>query len=161
MKWNENDAPYRIRFAYKDEWNEIIALVWKTFLRFEAPDYSREGIKNFNDFITDHTLFRMFEKGYYRVMVALEEKQIVGVISVRDSSHISLLFVAENVHKRGLGKRLIEEMVQYLLSEEGITRITVNSSPYALDFYRKIGFRDIGFEQLSGGIRFTPMELYF
>lgn len=160
MTANEKNSPYRIRFAYKDEWNEIIALVWKTFLRFEAPDYSEEGIKNFNDFITDHTLFRMFEKGYYRVMVALEKKQIIGVISVRDFSHISLLFVDQNHHKIGLGKRLIEEMVQYLLSEEGITKITVNASPYALGFYHKIGFRDIGFEQLSGGIRFTPMELF-
>ncbi len=155
---NEKLLQYPIRFAYKDEWNDIIQMVWKTFLKFEAPDYPEEGIKNFNEFITDHTLFRMFEKGYYRVMVALDGKKIAGVISVRDSSHISLLFVEESYHNRGIGKSLIEEMQEYLTLEEGITKITVNSSPYAVGFYHNIGFTDTGLEQMSGGIRFTPME---
>ncbi len=154
----EKISHFQIRFAYKDEWSDIIQMVWKTFLIFEAPDYPEEGIKNFNEFITDHTLFRMFEKGYYRVMVALDGKKITGVISVRDSSHISLLFVEKAYHHKGIGKALVEEMQDYLSSEEGITKMTVNASPYAVGFYHSIGFTDTGLEQTSGGIRFTPME---
>ncbi len=157
---NEKDSQYRIRFAYKEEWHDLISLVWKTFLKFEASDYSKEGVKNFNDFITDHTLFRMFEKGYYRVMVALDGHRIIGVISVRDSSHISLLFVEECYHRKGIGRRLIMEMAEYISLEEGISKMTVNSSPYATEFYHRIGFQDTGFEQVSGGIRFTPMEIF-
>ena len=28
-----------------------IDLIWQTFLQFEAPDYSEEGVKSFQDFI--------------------------------------------------------------------------------------------------------------
>ena len=37
--------------------------------------------------------------------------------------------------------------------------LTVNSSPYAVDFYHKRGFRDTGAETVADGIRFTPMEI--
>ena len=35
---------------------------------------------------------------------------------------------------------------------------TVNSSPYAVPVYHKLGFIDMDSEQLSDGIRFTPMK---
>ena len=28
--------PYKIRMAYKEEWEDAMSLAWKTFLRFEA-----------------------------------------------------------------------------------------------------------------------------
>lgn len=34
----------------------------------------------------------------------------------------------------------------------------VNSSPYAVPVYRKLGFTDIDTEQLSDGMRYIPME---
>jgi predicted GNAT family N-acyltransferase len=35
---------------------------------------------------------------------------------------------------------------------------TVNSSPYAVEFYEKRGFEKVSEEQLKDGIRFTPMK---
>lgn len=32
---------------------DAIELIWSTFLQFEAPDYSKEGIQSFKDFIND------------------------------------------------------------------------------------------------------------
>lgn len=32
-----------------------IDLIWQTFLQFEAPDYSEEGVKSFQDFIEGNT----------------------------------------------------------------------------------------------------------
>ena len=37
--------------------------------------------------------------------------------------------------------------------------MTVNSSPYAVPIYHKLGFKDTGSEQVVNGLRFTPMEL--
>lgn len=34
-----------------------IDLIWQTFLQFEAPDYSEEGVKSFQDFIEKKTMF--------------------------------------------------------------------------------------------------------
>lgn len=33
--------------------HEVIDLIWTTFLQFEAPDYSEEGVQSFKDFIED------------------------------------------------------------------------------------------------------------
>lgn len=38
-------------------------------------------------------------------------------------------------------------------------KITVNSAPFAIDFYHKIGFKDTGKEQTVDGIRFLPMQI--
>ncbi len=35
---------------------------------------------------------------------------------------------------------------------------TVNSSPYAVPVYHKLGFIDMVSEQLADGMRFTPMK---
>lgn len=35
---------------------------------------------------------------------------------------------------------------------------TVNSSPYAVPVYHKLGFIDMDSEQLADGMRFTPMK---
>lgn len=36
--------------------------------------------------------------------------------------------------------------------------ITVNSSPYAVPVYHKLGFVDMDVEQISDGMRYTPMK---
>lgn len=150
--------PYQIRSAYHDEWDDAMALAWKTFLQFEADIYTKEGVRNFEDFITDTTLHRMFVMGSYQMFVALDQTKIVGMITLRNVSHISLLFVDEKYHRQGIGRALIEYLREYLLSEAGIEKVTVNSSPYGVDFYHKIGFRDIRPEEEKAGIKYTPME---
>jgi predicted GNAT family N-acyltransferase len=41
----------------------------------------------------------------------------------------------------------------------GITFVTVNSSPYAVEFYHKMGFVNLSDEIEKDGIRFTPMRM--
>ena len=150
--------PYQIRNAYRDEWDDAMTLAWKTFMKFEADIYTDEGIQNFEDFITDTTLHRMFLMGVYQMFVALDRKQIVGMLTLRNNSHISLLFVDEKYHRRGIGRALIEYLREYLLSEAGITIVTVNAAPYGVAFYHKLGFQDLRPEEERDGIRYTPME---
>ncbi|MEG1847547.1 MAG: GNAT family N-acetyltransferase [Lachnospiraceae bacterium] len=157
---NAEELPYKIRFAYREEWQDIVALAWKTFQTFEAPDYSEKGIESFRNFITDQTLYKMFLSGTYQLMVAVCQTKIVGLISVRDMMHISLLFVDEQYHKRGIGRALIQAMGNYLMQEEGIVKMTVNSSPYAIGFYHTLGFHDLKVKQEEDGISYTPMELF-
>ena len=38
---------------------------------------------------------------------------------------------------------------------------TVNASPYGVEFYRRIGFRDTGAEFVETGMRVTPMSWKF
>lgn len=152
------ETPYQIRSAYRDEWQDAMALAWKTFLRFEADVYTPEGVKNFQNFITDSTLYRMFVMGVYQLFVALDQGKVIGMITLRDSTHISLLFVDERYHRRGIGRGLIKYLTEYLLSEVGASKVTVNASPYGVEFYHKLGFKDIRSEEKKDGIIYTPME---
>lgn len=149
---------WQVRAAYREEWQDAMALVWKTFLRFEAEDYTPEGIQHFQEFITDSTLYRMFLTGSYEMIVAVENHKIIGVITVRSGGHVSLLFVDEAYHKKGVGRSLMQYLCNYLLTEAGISRITVNASPYGVGFYHKMGFCDTGLERWQNGILYTPME---
>ncbi|MBD5513267.1 MAG: GNAT family N-acetyltransferase [Lachnospiraceae bacterium] len=135
-----------------------MALAWKTFLRFEADVYSPEGVKNFENFITDSTLYRMFVMGAYQMFVAVDHSRLVGMLTLRDTTHISLLFVDEAYHRQGIGRGLIGYLADYLRTEVGAERMTVNSSPYGVGFYHKMGFRDIRPEETKDGIIYTPME---
>lgn len=153
-----SEIPYLVRSAYREEWDDAMALAWKTFLQFEAGEYTAEGIRNFENFITDTTLHRMFLLGSYQMFVVLDRKKIIGMLTLRNTSHISLLFVDARYHRQGVGRALIEYMREYLLSEAGISKVTVNAAPYGVAFYHKIGFRDIRPEETRDGIRYTPME---
>ena len=150
--------PYQIRSAYREDWEEAMSLAWRTFLQFEADDYSPEGVKNFENFITDTTLYRMFVMGAYQMFVALDGEKIVGMITLRDMTHISLLFVDEKYHRQGIGRALMQYLENYLLTELQASRVTVNASPYGVDFYHRLGFRDLHPEQRRDGIIYTPME---
>ena len=38
---------YEIRWAEDKDWIPAMHMIWKTFLKFEAVDYTEEGIRNF------------------------------------------------------------------------------------------------------------------
>ena len=150
---------YSIRPLYEKEWEDGMQLAWDTFLIYEAPEYSKEGIINFHDFVRDKTLKRMFLKGEYVTLGAFLNGTLVGILGVRNKTHISLLFVDTNYHHQKIATSLLEHMFEYVVKELGMFEMTVNSSPYAVEFYHKIGFTDLAKEQLTDGIRYTPMKI--
>ena len=152
------ETSFQVRCAYRNEWQEAMTLAWQTFLRFEADVYTPEGVENFENFVTDSTLYRMFIMGNYQLFVAVMRNRIVGMITLRDSTHISLLFVDERYHRQGIGRALIRYLADYLATEVGAGRMTVNASPYGVEFYHRMGFRDLGPETTRDGIIYTPME---
>ncbi len=153
------ETPYQIRTAHRDEWEDAMALAWRTFLRFEAQDYPPEGVRNFERFVSDQTIYRMFIIGSYHLFVAYAGTKLVGMITLRDDSHISLLFVDEKYHRQGIGRALVQCVSDFLVSESRASRMTVNASPYGVEFYHKLGFRDVRPQEQKDGIIYTPMEL--
>lgn len=148
-----------VRMAKKEEWDEAMSLAWRVFNKYDAPDYSEEGIKSFMNFITDEGLHKMFLAGEYKLFVAESGGKIVAVSSLRMRNHISLLFVAEKYQGLGVGRKMIHHMMDYLNSDEKLNYCTVNAAPYAVDFYHRLGFKDLSEERENEGIRFLPMKL--
>ncbi len=137
---------------------EALALVWKVFLEFEAPDYSDEGIQEFKRFIGYDSIDQMLSEGQYQMWTASHNDQIVGVLAARPACHISLLFVDRYYQRKGIARAMLEEMIKHYMGNSTCVEITVNSSPYATEAYHRLGFADTATEQCENGIRFTPMK---
>ncbi len=136
-------------------------LVWQVFLEFEAPDYSEEGIQEFKKFIDLNSIEQKINKNEILFWGCFSGENIVGVAATRQPCHISLLFVDKEHHRQGIGRELLST-ITFFFKEEGVNReMTVNSSPYAVEIYHKLGFIDTDTEQLVNGIRFTPMKYIF
>ena len=160
MEREQRDSIFNIRRAKDIEWDMAMELAYKVFLKYEAMEYGEEGIRSFAEFVTDEALKKMFIIGEYLLFVALDGEKIVGLISLRSGNHISLLFVDEEYHRRGIGSALIKCLQEYLLKNTRHEKMTVFASPYGIQFYHRIGFRDTGNQTKRDGIIFTPMEFY-
>ena len=134
-------------------------LCWRVFLKFEAPDYAPEGVEAFRAYLSD-----IEQVNHLTLFGAWEGQELLGVLAA-EGSHIALFFVEQEAadalffvdpafHRQGIGRLLF----QAYLAEGGRGRITVHSSPYAVEVYRHLGFSPTAEEQLSpDGIRYTPM----
>ncbi len=149
-----------VRPIFPEEFEEAIELSWKTFEQFQAPDYTQEGIKSFLNFIYDPQLKQHYLLGEHKIWGCFMEEKLVGVIAVREPCHISLLFVDSGYHDQKIGRDLVDTVLQYA-KETGMEKVTLHSAPYALDFYRHMGFVDTDCEQTVDGVIFTPMQYVF
>lgn len=154
----DNVSPYFIRKARIEDWDDVMAMTWRTFIRFEAKDYTKEGVRSFFDFISDPILQRMFLNDAYPIFVAEDQGKIIGMISLREGTHISLLFVDAAYHRQGVGSSLMQTIWEFIRTEVGKEIVTVNAAPYGVGFYHKLGFKDTGPEEARDGIRYTPMK---
>ena len=137
----------------------VIDLVSKVFNEFVAPLYPPEGVSEFMKYLREDELAQRLRSGNF-VLLAKSSVDIIGVVEVRDSSHIALLFVKGSHQKKGIGRELLKIAVENCKTlNPDILSISVNSSPNAVSAYRAMGFTAIKPEQLVNGIRFTPMEL--
>ena len=150
---------YEVRPLKRKDWDMAMQLAWDTFLVYEAPEYEPEGVKNFHEFVKGDELRRMFAAGAYKAWGAFDKNDvIVGVLGVRNNWHISLLFVEPSLHHQGIATSLLKN-VFYEAAAQGAEEMTVFSSPFAVEFYHKMGFTDTDREKTADGIRFTPMKI--
>lgn len=132
-----------------DNFEGALSLVWKVFQEYEAPDYSPEGINEFYKSIHDEKYLSMLS-----MFGAFINEQLIGVIATRnEGAHIALFFVDGKYQRKGIGRRLFNS----LLENNAVSKLTVNSSPFAIPVYHKLGFCDTDKEQTVNGLRFTPM----
>ncbi|AFA48819.1 GNAT family N-acetyltransferase [Acetobacterium woodii] len=152
-----------IRIINDTDLKEAIDLVNQVFSEFIAEDYSPEGNKTFNDYL-EYKLEEMAEdiiSGHKKLWGFYENNNIIGVIGTRDHFHISLMFVHKDHQNKKIATQLFNNVVTDLKNEKYQRPIvlTVNSSPYAVKVYERLGFVATESEQENKGIRFTPMKM--
>lgn len=140
-----------IKKLKQDDISGALDLVLNVFMEYEAPDYSQKGIETFKEGINDVKWVDSLQ--WYG---AYKEKLLIGIIATRnEGNHIALFFVKDEYHRQGIGRKLIEIVIENSTSDS----ITVNSSPYAIEIYKHFGFSVMQEEQITDGIRYTPMLL--
>jgi GNAT superfamily N-acetyltransferase len=137
----------------------VSELILRVFNEDVAPDFDAQGVEAFARYADPEALLHRSEHGHI-VIVASVQGCIVGVIEFREPHHISLLFVDGGHRRKGIARGLFSRALQAVLSSgRRVVEVTVNSSPFAVDAYRRLGFTPTGPEQTTNGIRNTPMVL--
>lgn len=156
-----------IRELKESDIKEAMDVVLEVFSTFVAPVYSQQGIDEFRRYIDPEAIISKMRMGTLRLWGCCDDGRIVGVAAVSSfaidimrgpywkGSHIYLLFVKEEYQRRGIARQLFEAAKQACAEAK---EITVNSSPYAVEVYRHLGFIPAGNETNLNGIRFTPMK---
>lgn len=140
------------------EETEVSKFISSVFQKYVAPDYCHEGIQEFNKYIEPEAISKR-QKENNILITAKHEERITGAIEIRDKNHIALLFVAEEYQQRGIAKTLLKRGIEKIEKAHGkISDLSVNSSLYAVEIYKKLGFKATDKEQKKNGIRYTPMR---
>lgn len=141
---------YPVRRLSPEEIPAALELCWRVFLEFEAQEYPAEGAAAFRA--------RLDGKECTRSLIfygAYDGERLVGTLCMRAPQHIGGFFVDGGYHRRGIGRRLFETMRRDYEKQE----FTVNSSPYAVEIYKHLGFVQDDAERLSPeGLCYTPMR---
>ena len=140
---------------------DISDMIWDVFCEFEAPEYSEKGIKVFKYFINPQRLANDIRDNGFKIYCCFEGDILIGILALRNQKHISLLFVKKSHHKRGIAKELVRIIIEYMqIANPHVHEITVNSSPYAVEVYKKLGFTATDTMQEKDGIIYMPMSKF-
>jgi GNAT superfamily N-acetyltransferase len=162
----EGASPAAVTFreASPDDAEAISALIVSLADRFLADPDDRAAAEPFFAAHGPEALRRTLSDDRFRYRVAEagadeEDREVVGVVGVRDGSHLLHLFVAERHHRRGIAGRLWALAKAETLAAGNPGRFTVNSSLGALPVYERFGFVVAGEEVRKDGVAFVPMVL--
>lgn len=137
-----------IRKLTIEEHPAALQLALDVFMQFEAPIYPEEGILDFTHFIRE--VAPDMDIDCYG---AFDGETLVGMMAMRQPHHLTLAFIHADHQCKGIGRKLFD----CILQDKGEEPITVNSSPIAVDFYHKLGFKDTDTVQTTNRISYIPM----
>lgn len=142
-----------------DEAEQASKMVVAIFGEHVAPGLSDDGVFAFKKYADPVALQERMNAGAF-VLAARYDDRLIGLIEVRDNSHVGLLFVLTEFQGLGVGRTLLNRAIDICCNKDTeLQRMTVNSSLNSVHAYLKLGFKKTDDEQSVHGIRFTPMEL--
>lgn len=139
-----------IRKLEKNEFRQAADLSLKVFTYCGTEDFNAEGLETFNSFIYADELMNELT-----VYGAFDGEKLIGVLGIKNErKHISLFFINPEYHRKGIGSKLFD----FVLQNQPMQELTVNSSSYAVSFYQSIGFEKVSEKQETNGLKYTPMK---
>lgn len=145
------------RLSLEEDIHTAFTLAENVFMEFEAPYFSKRGTDSFLSFLWGKRMREMLNDEEMIVWGCRCGSEIVGMLALRNGTHISLAFVNGKFHRQGIGRALFYEAEKYALSQEA-SEITVNASDYGIPFYKAMGFVPTDMQTEYDGIISTPMK---
>ncbi|WP_338943959.1 GNAT family N-acetyltransferase [Fusobacterium nucleatum] len=140
-----------IRQLLNNKKDEALLFAKKVYIECKDESYSEQGIETFYNFINNKEITKSF-----KVYGAFEDNVLKGIIATDSQKrHISLFFVDKSSQGKGIGK----ELINIVVNNNENSYITVNSSRYGVPIYEKLGFVKMVEEKEQDGLKFTPMKL--
>ena len=145
-----------VREATADDAIRISGLLTTLAEEFIVGEFSEEGRRQLLAHFSVTEMAERLASTKYRFQVAEIDGALVGVVAVRERSHLQYLFVSRACQRTGIARRLWEQARQQAGTASG--RFTVNASSYAVPAYQRLGFASVGGRLEKDGVRFQPME---
>lgn len=147
-----------IREATKKDSHEIARLIRYQAEKFIFPEFSDKGRQQFLSSNDQRSIEGFFDDGFV-YHVAEDSGVIVGVVGIRQNSHLYHLFVSETHQGHGLSRKLWTVAMNRCLSDGNTGNFTVNSSNNAVGVYEAFGFKRTAAMEESNGVLYNPMSL--
>ncbi len=150
--------PVEIRPAQRSDAAAISAFLEPLADKFIAREFDPSARSKFLATFSAAAVDGYLGSGF-RYHLACCQGSIVGVVSTRNESHVYHLFVDESVQRTGLGRRLWQIARGAALDAGYRGDFTVNSSRFAVGFYKRLGFERVGPDAIQDGVVSVPMRL--
>lgn len=147
----------KIRDAIDSDLKAITDLIIACSKKYILPEFSEEGVQAY---LSSHSIEKMQDRlQSFRYQVLEDESnEIVGVVGMQLPSHLYHLHVSPKLHGQGYGRKLWKSIEQEALAKSKPLIFTVNSSTYAVPFYKKLGFVPAATET-KNGVTYVPMKM--
>jgi GNAT superfamily N-acetyltransferase len=137
----------------------IYKLIKKVYDEFVSIDYCEKGNNFFHEWIQPSKIAER-QNNQINIWIAFIEKELVGMMEIRDNKFISLLFVDKKYQGRGIAKRLFDESLKEIIKRDSnLDKFFVHASPYSIPIYKKMGFVNKDNMREENGIKYMPMEM--
>lgn len=152
----------KFRKFKKGDIGQIAEIKNSVFGKFNSSEYfKKDAIEWYLDFTSpkrsDKELLEAFcisDKSIF--YVAEENSKIIGYIK-GNKDRIGNLFVLENSHKKGVGKKLVE-LLEKEAKKQNSKEIKIRSSIYAIPFYQKMDYKKTTGVRNFHNLKIQPMK---
>ena len=148
-----------IRNMQPEEAEVVSKIALTAFATIDGKGFTPEGKAAFSNYAKPNALASRLNLGH-SVKLAIFDSQIVGMVEIRDASHICMFFVLPEYINNGIGTKLLSHAIAQARKEKLKTKakqITVHAADDSIQFYSKRGFYVSAARQVRDGISFTTM----
>jgi GNAT superfamily N-acetyltransferase len=84
----------------------VSLLAREVFIQFVAAQYEAEGVEEFGRYESAEAFSQRQEPDHVS-LVAEQDGELIGMLQLRESSHVAMLFIRPSCQRQGIGRALL------------------------------------------------------